>query len=124
MKIYEDSAFFIETEDSDIPWLKIFTQTPYKELGEIPSELRNRLFTLYSIVEEEMQRYFSPTKINMASFGNMLPRVHLHVMARFTNDSHFPNPMWGENLRDANLELPSFEIFYERLQQRLQEFTF
>ena len=123
MKIYEDSNFFIEIEKSELPWLKIFTKIEYKELSDLPSELRSKLFELYTIVELEMIDYFKPDKINMASFANMLPRVHVHVMARYKSDSYFPNSMWGVKQRDAKLQLPSFELFYERLQKRLKSFT-
>ena len=123
MKIYEDEDFFIEIEKSEIPWLKIFTKVEYKELSDLPRELRKKLFDLYDIVEIEMIEYFSPDKINMASFANMLPRVHLHVMARYQNDSYFPNPMWGEKQREAKLDLPDFELFYTRLQEILKAFN-
>ena len=122
MKIYEDENFFIEIEKSEIPWLKIFTQHPYKELSDLPKELRLKLFELYDIVELEMLSYFKPHKINMASFANMLPRVHLHVMARYQEDSHFPNPIWGEKQRESELDLPSFELFYKQLQEKLEGF--
>ncbi|PLY15889.1 MAG: HIT family protein [Sulfurimonas sp.] len=115
MTIYEDNDFFIETEKSEIPWLKIFTKEPYIELGDLPKDLRSRLWEVYDIIEFEMRKYYNPTKINMASFANMLPRVHIHVMARFENDSYFPNPMWGEKLREADLNLPNIEEFYKKV---------
>ena len=115
MIIYEDSKLYIEKEDSEIPWLKIFTKEPYTELGDVPKELRLRLWEVYDIVEDEMKRYYNPKKINMASFANMLPRVHIHVMARFENDSYFPNPMWGEKLRKSDLKLPQEEEFHKRV---------
>jgi diadenosine tetraphosphate (Ap4A) HIT family hydrolase len=115
MTIYEDNDFFIETEKSEIPWLKIFTKEPYIELGDLPKDLRSRLWEVYDIIEFEMRKYYNPTKINMASFANMLPRVHIHVMARFENDSYFPNPMWGEKLREADLNLPDIEEFYKKV---------
>jgi len=118
--IYEDNEIYIEKQESEIPWLKIFTKEPYIELGDVPKELRNRLWNVYDIVEYEMKNYYNPTKINMASFANMLPRVHIHVMARFEEDSYFPNPMWGEKLRDAQLKLPPAEGFYKRVFKALQ----
>ncbi len=57
----------------------------------------------------------------MASFANMLPRVHIHVMARFEEDSYFPNPMWGEKLRDANLNFPDEKEFHKRVFNALQK---
>ncbi len=119
MKIYEDSDFFIEKEPSQIPWLKIFTKEPYKELGDMPKELRLKLWELYDIVEYEMKSYYNPVKINMASFANMLPRVHIHVMARFEDDNYFPNSMWGEKLRETKLVLLDENIFFEKLRKTL-----
>ncbi len=119
MTIYEDNEFYIEKEQSEIPWLKIFTKELYRELGDVPKELRVRLWEVFDVLEHEMREYYNPKKINMASFANMLPRVHLHVMARFENDSYFPNPMWGEKLRDAKLDLPDEEEFYRRVREAI-----
>ena len=113
--IYENSNFYIEKEKSEIPWVKIFSKEPYKELGDMPKALRLELWEIYDIVEEEMKKYYKPHKINMASFANMLPRVHIHVMARYKEDSYFPNPMWGEKVRESNLILPEEELFYKNL---------
>ena len=113
--IYEDNEIYLEKEESEIPWIKIFTKEPYKELGDVPKELRSRLWETYDIVEREMKQYYKPKKINMASFANMLPRVHIHVMARYENDSYFPNPMWGEKLRDATLKLPNEKEFHKKI---------
>ncbi len=120
MPIYEDNDIYIERESSEIPWLKIFTKEPYKELGDVPKSLRVKLWDVYDIIEFEMKKYYNPKKINMASFANMLPRVHIHVMARFEDDSYFPNPMWGEKLREAKLDLPDENEFFKRVQEVLK----
>ncbi len=119
MIIYEDNNFYIKKEESEIPWFKLFTQKEYKELGDIPKELRVRLWEIYDILEYEMKSYYNPTKINMASFANILPRVHIHIMARFEDDSYYPNPMWGEKLRESKLNLPNEEQFFKNIQKAL-----
>ena len=119
--IYEDNEIYVEKEESEIPWLKIFTKEPYKELGDVPKELRTRLWETYDIIEKEMKDFYTPKKINMASFANMLPRVHIHVMARFENDSYFPNPMWGEKLRDSNLNLKDDVEFHKKVFKSLMD---
>jgi len=113
--IYEDFSLWVEREDAEIPWLKIFTKEPYKELGDVPAGLRTKLWETYDLIEYEMKRYYNPKKINMASFANILPRVHIHVMARFEEDSHFPQPIWGEKQRESNLNLPNEEEFHKRV---------
>lgn len=121
MVIYEDNDIYIEKEESEIPWLKIFTKEPYKELGDLSKELRSKLWNIYDVVEYEMKKYYHPKKINMASFANMLPRVHIHVMARFENDSYFPNPMWGEKLRESKLKLPDEKEFFKRVVKAIRQ---
>lgn len=111
--IYKNDLINIRIEESEIPWLMIFTNEDIKELSSCNKETRDEIFRCVDIIEKEMLDYFNPEKINLASFGNYVPHVHFHVMARFKEDSYFPEPMWGKKQRDANLDLPSFEDFYE-----------
>ncbi len=113
--IYENENIKIEIEKSEIPWLKIFTQTPYKEMSEVPSDIKFEIYDLLDIIEKEMIAYYNPKKINIASFGNYMPHVHWHIMARFDEDSFFPEPMWGSKQRESNLSLPDFGIFCKKV---------
>lgn len=116
--IFENSSFRIEIEPNAIPWVKIFTVKPYQELSELPKALRLELYELTNIIEEIMIELYHPTKINIASFGNYMPHVHMHVMARFESDAFFPEPMWGEKQRDSVEEWP-IEPLIERLKESL-----
>ena len=113
--LYKNKNIKIEIEESEIPWLKIFTQEAYKEMSEVPSEIKFEIYDLLDIIEKEMIAYYNPKKINIASFGNYKPRVHWHIMARFAEDSFFPEPMWGKKQRESNLNLPDFRIFCKKV---------
>ena len=117
--IYADDEITLEWEKSSIPWLKLFTVEPYREMSDVPAALRQRIFGLLLLIETEMRDYFRPHKINLASFGNYCPHVHWHIMARYENDSHFPEPMWGKRQREGKLELPDFSAFEQRLVEKL-----
>jgi diadenosine tetraphosphate (Ap4A) HIT family hydrolase len=118
--IFENENIKIEIEESEIPWLKVFTQTPYKEMSEVPAEIKFEIYELLDDIEQEMISYFNPKKINIASFGNYMPHVHWHIMARFEEDSYFPEPMWGTKQRESDLNLPQFEPFYEDLVKTIE----
>ena len=45
-----------------------------------------------------------PDKINWAQFGNMVPHLHWHIIARYQDDSHFPESIWGVQQRKPNTE--------------------
>ncbi|MHA1537391.1 MAG: HIT family protein, partial [Alphaproteobacteria bacterium] len=42
-----------------------------------------------------LQSLFDPIKLNVAALGNMVPQLHIHVIARFTGDAAWPKPVWG-----------------------------
>jgi diadenosine tetraphosphate (Ap4A) HIT family hydrolase len=119
--IFENSLIFVELHDSEIPWLKIFTKEPHKELSECDGAIRKALFDAALLIEEEMLIYFKPEKINWASFGNMLPRVHIHIQARFKEDSCFPEPMWGAKQREFAAQFPPLNPFLESLAQKMHK---
>jgi diadenosine tetraphosphate (Ap4A) HIT family hydrolase len=56
-----------------------------------------RFFTVFNYIT--LRAVLAPLKINLASFGNMTPHLHWHVIARFEWDSHFPQPIWGTRQR-------------------------
>lgn len=118
-RIYENELFYVEVEKSEIPWLKIFTAKPYKELSDCDEDTRKAILAAMLTIEKEMIKYYTPKKVNIAMFGNYLPHVHIHVMARFEGDSYFPEPMWGQKQRDGQLNLPSFEQFASIIKQSL-----
>lgn len=121
MKIFENKSIYIEIEQSEIPWLKIFSQNRYREFSECDRLTKESILVSLDIIEREMLDYFKADKINIASFGNYLPHLHFHIMARFKDDSFFPESMWGVKQRESNLKLPNFELFYNRVDILLSE---
>ena len=119
MLIYNNDIIRIEVEESEIPWLKVFTQESYREFSQTPTAVKVEIFRVLDIIEKEMLVFFKPKKINIASFGNYVPHVHWHIMARFEEDSYFPEPMWGEKRREGSYVLEDFEQFIEGLKQEL-----
>ncbi|HEX5710379.1 MAG TPA: HIT family protein [Sulfuricurvum sp.] len=117
--IYSNPLITIERHESEIPWLKIFTHAPHKEFSQCTRDEKEAIWTSLDIIEKEMLEYFKPEKINIASFGNMLPRVHWHIMARFTDDSYFPEPMWGVKQREGSVKIAPMELFLEVLKEKL-----
>ena len=118
--IYEDKLIRIEIEESEIPWLKIFAQDNCKEMTDCSAKTKQQIWMLLDLIEHEMRDYFKPEKINIASFANYVPQVHWHIMARYEEDSYFPEPMWGEKQRDAKLDnIPSMEGFIEALIRKI-----
>jgi len=59
----------------------------------------------YSLVMQEVRSIAEPfahhtkaDKINIAMLGNMVPQLHIHIIARFTSDAAWPNPVWNSGV--------------------------
>jgi len=117
--IWENEHFFIKKHISTLPWVKLFTKKEYKELIEVPFDLKMQMYGLIEDIERVMIDFYNPTKINIASFGNIVPHLHWHIIARFKDDPYFPRTTWQEPIREFNLKLPPFEEFAKLLSTTL-----
>ena len=54
-------------------------------------------------VERALRQHLQPTKINLATLGNLVAHLHWHVIARFDWDSHFPAPVWAAAQRGRDV---------------------
>jgi diadenosine tetraphosphate (Ap4A) HIT family hydrolase len=117
--IYENDLIKVEIEPFEIPWLKIFVIDKIKEFSQCSKDLQLEILEVLNIIEIDMLKYFNPTKINIASFGNYVPQVHFHIQARFDSDSYFPEPTWGKKQRESNLQFENIENFYKQITKKL-----
>ena len=65
------------------------------EMTELVPAQRSSLMQAVCKVEQALRDVMQPAKINLASLGNMVPHLHWHVIPRYRDDAHFPNPIWG-----------------------------
>jgi len=90
-------------KDEDYPgFCRVIWNEHIKEMTDLSATLRNEFMNTVFIVESAVREVMHPEKINLASLGNMTPHLHWHVIPRFIDDKHFPNPIWGTALRTSN----------------------
>jgi diadenosine tetraphosphate (Ap4A) HIT family hydrolase len=72
------------------------------EFSDLSAVDREHVMVVVLRVERLLRQHLQPTKINLASLGNVVPHLHWHVIARSTRDSHFPQPVWGQRQREVS----------------------
>lgn len=82
--------------DKRYPWLILVPQRAgLRDLDEM-SPLDQTMMTFeMSKVSKALKAATSCYKINIAALGNMVPQLHMHVIARQTTDAAWPKPVWG-----------------------------
>ncbi|OAI53405.1 HIT family hydrolase [Betaproteobacteria bacterium SCGC AG-212-J23] len=80
-------------------FLRVIVNRHVKEMTDLGE--RDRLMQVVFACESALRGLYKPDKINLASLGNVVPHVHWHVIARFVDDAHFPDPIWAPVRRAA-----------------------
>ena len=82
--------------DAQYPWLILVPARPglrdFHDLEPADQALATGEITRAS---KALQSLFTPVKLNVAALGNMVPQLHIHVIARFADDAAWPKPVWG-----------------------------
>ena len=90
----------VRIDDVDYPgFCRVVWEAHVKEMTVLEDEDREHLMDVVFAVESVLREQLDPLKVNLASLGNHVPHLHWHVVARFADDPHFPNPIWGKAVR-------------------------
>ena len=106
--------------DADHPgFCRVILNAHKKEMTDLAEVERNRLMDTVYVVEKLLRELLQPEKINLASFGNMVPHLHWHVIPRYADDPHFPGSVWSARNGHGAYALPAG--FVRTLRQKLAE---
>jgi diadenosine tetraphosphate (Ap4A) HIT family hydrolase len=90
----------IRAEDAAFPaFYRVVWRAHVAEWTDLSLVDQGALMGAVGAVERVLRDALAPTKINLASLGNVVPHLHWHVIARFDWDSHFPAPVWAAPAR-------------------------
>ncbi|MBV8211292.1 MAG: HIT family protein [Burkholderiaceae bacterium] len=90
-------------DDPDHPvYLRVIWNSHVKEMTDLAEAERARFLAAVFAVETALRETVNPVKINLASLGNQVPHLHWHIVARFADDPHYPNPIWSGRQRGSD----------------------
>lgn len=92
----------IRAADAAFPaFYRVVWRAHVAEWSDLSLAEQASLMGAITAVERVLREALSPTKINLATLGNVVPHLHWHVIARFDWDSHFPLPVWVSARREV-----------------------
>jgi len=65
------------------------------EIIDLSEVEQAQLMTEVSRVARALKDITKCDKLNIAALGNLVPQLHVHVIARRTQDAAWPRPVWG-----------------------------
>ena len=83
-------------DDANYPWLLLVPRRPdLVELIDLDEVERAQLMTEIAMVARALKEVTQCDKLNIAALGNVVPQLHVHLIARRKGDAAWPKPVWG-----------------------------
>jgi diadenosine tetraphosphate (Ap4A) HIT family hydrolase len=82
--------------DSRFPWAILVPRWNHaRDLIDLSPDQQHALLDEINRVSVFMKRYFKAEKLNIATLGNIVPQLHVHIVVRMESDAAWPKPVWG-----------------------------
>ena len=82
--------------DATYPWLVLVPRkTGITEVIDLDEHEQTHLMHEVTRAARALREVTACHKLNIAALGNMVPQLHVHVIARFRHDPAWPKPVWG-----------------------------
>ncbi|NVJ71503.1 MAG: HIT domain-containing protein [Alphaproteobacteria bacterium] len=83
-------------KDAGYPWLVLVPERgDIREIHELDEADQQTLMCEITTVAGRLEALTGADKMNVAALGNMVPQLHIHIIARFETDAAWPGPVWG-----------------------------
>ncbi|MEH6453968.1 MAG: HIT family protein [Psychromonas sp.] len=113
-----EHSLWLLLNNSLFPWLVIVPKTQHTELYQLSESEQQALTKQSNLLSEFVVQNFDCDKLNVACIGNIVKQMHLHIIARTTNDPCWPGIVWGTSHKEPYQTHQAIKI-----QQLLQNFS-
>ena len=92
------SSIYLKNE-AYFPWLVLVPRIEnVQEIHQLSKQDGSKLMEEIADISRVMSHYCKPDKINVGALGNIVSQLHIHIVARFTNDIAWPQSIWQAGL--------------------------
>jgi len=83
-------------DDADYPWLVLVPRRPgVTEIADLGDRDAARLMEEIAQASRALKSVTGCDRVNIAAIGNIVPQLHVHIVARWKTDPLWPKPVWG-----------------------------
>lgn len=89
-------------DDARFPWLVLIPRQPgAREVFDLDARAQQQLWREATAVGQAMLAALGGDKLNIASLGNVVDQLHVHIVVRRREDAAWPAPVWGHGQAEA-----------------------
>jgi len=84
------------SKDANFPWfILVPRRAGVSELFDLSEQDQAQLWKETTYLAEALSIEYAADKMNVATLGNMVSQLHMHVIVRHQGDAAWPAPVWG-----------------------------
>jgi len=89
-------------DDARFPWVLLIPRIAgLSQCQGMPQDVAHRGLDEVHEVQQVVQHLVTPVRINFAAIGNRVDQLHIHCVARFSDDAAWPDVVWGHGTRQT-----------------------
>jgi len=117
--IIKNALFRVILVDEIPGFVRIILNKHIKEFTDLEYNEYERVFRAIYLIEKIIKETIKPDKINVASLGNYVPHLHIHIIPRYEDDSWWPDSIWSNKHREYKYKTTKEDInnLVERIKQ-------
>lgn len=86
------------SNDSNYPWFILVPRREgISELFQLDDVDQQLMWAETTALAGVLKELFTADKMNVATLGNVVSQLHMHVIARYASDAAWPGPVWGKH---------------------------
>lgn len=90
------SLTYLLHKNAEVAWFIIVPHVQQTEFFQLDAAAQKRLCDHINLVSTFIQAHFQTDKINVATIGNVVSQMHIHVIGRRKDDAYWPDVVWGK----------------------------
>ena len=104
--------------DARYPWLVLVPRREAAELHDLRARDRALLIEQIAQASAALKSLTGAAKTNVGALGNLVPQLHVHIVARNPGDAAWPGPVWGQGSPIPYVP-PALEGFVRTMREHL-----
>ena len=106
-------------DNSKFPWIILIPKkNKITDISDLNSKDQTLLMKEIVYVSKVMKKLFKTSKLNVEKIGNIVPQLHIHIIARSKNDSSWPLSVWV--VKGKNYSKTALKVIVDKLRKALK----
>ena len=106
-------------DNSKFPWIILIPKrNKITDISDLNSKDQTLLMKEIVYLSKVMKKLFKTSKLNVEKIGNIVPQLHIHIIARSKNDSSWPLSVWV--VKGKSYSKTALKVIEDKLRKALK----